>query len=670
MMQANKYIGKFDQHIKFIEQIIQKPSISGSVKQELSKQIERIKKRCSDRNLYLAVIGEFSSGKSTFINALLRDDLLKTSALVATATATKITYSDRFAAEALFKTRRPKQFIENPEEEPKKNTRKSLFSWIGRLFTTAKNPVNLSKLVTSEEVLKLGISPKKFVQMVTSEEELARALDDFKIYHPANFIRGRIVIIDTPGANADIKEHGNVTQTVVQKEADAAVIVIPANQPVSETLVNFLSGPLYQYIHRCVFIITKMDTIRPKEQSRLIKTIQKRLKEKLKIEELFLLEAAPQIVIDICTEEEEVDEKLKDWNDKFRELEKKLREYLASSREIAIAESVSRLLTQVFRQSESHLKEQQEQFRRKQEAIEREVIRDLQSFTSEQYAECSRMIENTTSQMKFKVNILVKKCRDNAESKLNSAIYSTKNKDELKTILKNQVPLIFGNARSNLDEELKAATDELSRSFGLVKEHFDKKFSQQYSNLQALSTTVQLDRSEKAKGNLQVNTYNVISVASELSKTAEDASNIQVGLGAGAGATIGTIILPGVGTVLGAAIGSLMGGIFGGFFGPSLNELQNRSWNELQPKIKDYFDSAEIAVEQSLEVYSQKMINTLNKHIDIYIETYRKIVNVMQQEQKEKKEDLNRLQQDIQADLLEINNRIRSLEITGYSTLN
>ena len=75
----------------------------------MSKQIERIKKRCSDKNFYLAVIGEFSSGKSTFINALLRDDLLKTSALVATATTTKITYSDRFAAEALFKTRRSKQ---------------------------------------------------------------------------------------------------------------------------------------------------------------------------------------------------------------------------------------------------------------------------------------------------------------------------------------------------------------------------------------------------------------------------------------------------------------------------------------------------------------------------------------------------------------------------------
>lgn len=475
MIQANKYIGKIDRHIKFLEQIIQKPSISGSVKQELSKQIERIKKRCSDRNLYLAVIGEFSSGKSTFINALLRDDLLKASALVATATATRITYAKSFDAEALFKKKRPKQFIHKPKEKPKKK----LFNWIDELFPTAENSVNLSNLVTSKEVIKLGISPKQFVQMVTSEEELARALDNFQIYHPANFIKGGIVIIDTPGTNASNEEHGKVTRTVVENEADAAVIVIPANQPVSDTLVNFLSVSLYQYIHRCVFIITKMDTIRPREQSRLIKTIQKRLREKLKIEQLFLLEAAPQIVVDICTGEEEVEEKFKDWNDKFLELEKNLREHVASSREMAITESVGRLLTQVFRQSESHLEEQQEQFRRKQEAIKREVIRDLPSFTSEQYAECSRMIKNATSQTKFKVNILISNCRESAASKLNSVIFSAKNKDELKTVLKNQVSPIFADARSTLDGELKAAIGEINRSFTSVKEHFDKKFSQE-----------------------------------------------------------------------------------------------------------------------------------------------------------------------------------------------
>lgn len=125
------------------------------------------------------------------------------------------------------------------------------------------------------------------------------------------------------------------------------------------TLINFLSGSIYQYIHRCIFIVTKMDGIRQKEQSKLIKTIEQRLKDKLKIDQLLLLQAVPQVVMYILTGAEEVDAKLKTWSDSFVELEEKLREHLLNSREVAVAESISRLLTQVFYQSELHLKEQQ-----------------------------------------------------------------------------------------------------------------------------------------------------------------------------------------------------------------------------------------------------------------------------------------------------------------------
>ena len=125
----SEYIHRIDQHIQFLEQIIQKPTISSSIRKELSQRIVRIKQRRDDPTFYLAVIGEFSSGKSTFINALLRDVLLKTSALVTTATATRISYADSLSAEAHFKTARPKQFIKQelkPIKEQAKSVRKEV----------------------------------------------------------------------------------------------------------------------------------------------------------------------------------------------------------------------------------------------------------------------------------------------------------------------------------------------------------------------------------------------------------------------------------------------------------------------------------------------------------------------------------------------------------------
>jgi GTPase Era involved in 16S rRNA processing/gas vesicle protein len=701
MKKVDGYAEQIDQNIKFLESIIQKPSISHSVRQNLSDQIERIKKRRYDPNLYLAIIGEFSSGKSTLINALLRDDLLKTSALVSTATATKIIYNEKFSAEALFKTEVPKQLYGNLTVH-NKSSKKAKIAWtpsfvigiplIFILFSVApfsgflglllfpvfvfviteiihkikssnktdRSKHHLKKFINSEDAFLRGILPREFVHLVTAEEEIARSLEDFKIYHPANFLKSGIVIIDTPGTDSINEEHGKVTQSVVANEADAALIVIPAGKPVSETLVNFLSNSISSYIHRCIFVVTKMDQIRLKEQSQLAKIIERRLKENLKIDHLFLLKSAPQIVINTLTGEEEIEEKNQHWHDEFIQMEIKLYEYLESSREASIEESINRLLTKVFAQFESHLKERQEEFRLKQKEIERKIIPNLSSFTSEQYQECSRMIQVAVSQTKSKVNSLVNSYKENAMTRIQTKIFEAQNKDDLTNTLKKQVSPIFEDSRYRLNTELTNATSELNNSLMQIKKHFDKKFLQQYQNLQLLSIKNNVATNEITKNAIRVDISDMNAVVSKLSETTGDVSNITTGAGAGvgAGAAIGTMIFPGVGTLVGAALGSLLGGVFGSFFGPSLGELQNRSWDELQPKIQDYFDSTEKEIEQFLNVYSQQMGKELNGHIDIYIETYRKIVDAMKQEQKKQQEDLNRLQKDIQTDLLEIDSRI------------
>ena len=51
---------------------------------------ENIIKRLNDRTFKLAVVGEFSSGKSTFLNALIGKDILKHGAQETTATITEI----------------------------------------------------------------------------------------------------------------------------------------------------------------------------------------------------------------------------------------------------------------------------------------------------------------------------------------------------------------------------------------------------------------------------------------------------------------------------------------------------------------------------------------------------------------------------------------------------
>lgn len=54
------------------------------------EELLRIQKRLNDDEFRIAVVGEFSSGKSTFINALLGEDLLQHATTETTATLTRI----------------------------------------------------------------------------------------------------------------------------------------------------------------------------------------------------------------------------------------------------------------------------------------------------------------------------------------------------------------------------------------------------------------------------------------------------------------------------------------------------------------------------------------------------------------------------------------------------
>src|SRR5581483_5615820 len=104
-------------HLRFAEQVIQKSDLPSHSRTKLRERTQRIHSRQSDPNMYLAVVGEFNAGKSTFINALLREELLQTSAVVATATSTRICYGPQVDLEVCFRhTKSPLRYTQHGEQ--------------------------------------------------------------------------------------------------------------------------------------------------------------------------------------------------------------------------------------------------------------------------------------------------------------------------------------------------------------------------------------------------------------------------------------------------------------------------------------------------------------------------------------------------------------------------
>ena len=81
--------------IETIEKVIHNSNFTVEKRERYDKSLNKIRSRTKDSNIYLGVVGEFSSGKSTLINALIGADFFVTNAVQGTTTVvTKLAYSN------------------------------------------------------------------------------------------------------------------------------------------------------------------------------------------------------------------------------------------------------------------------------------------------------------------------------------------------------------------------------------------------------------------------------------------------------------------------------------------------------------------------------------------------------------------------------------------------
>ncbi|MFP5274618.1 dynamin family protein [Coleofasciculus sp.] len=618
-----------DEHLQFAIEVIAHSDISESIRAELHQQIDRIQQRRQDPYLYLAIVGEFSSGKSTLINALLRDDLLKTSALVATTAATRLRHGNDLIVETSFKGSRPGIL------KTKKNAKQITVPWLAGVD---------------------GIDTRHFIHVVTSQDEVAKEVASLTIYHPASFLANNIVIIDTPGTNATNPKHGAITRRIIESEADAAVVVIPATTPLSQTLVNFLADSLHPFLHRCIFVVTKMDQIRKREQKVIIENIENRLKNALGIKKAVIFAAAPQIIIDDLTGEEDIPEHLLLWQDRFSELETLLQQRLRRERILSIAENVLRLLTRLLEQLEGYLLVQWEQYETCQATIKSETIQDLNSFAIEQHRVCRRMIEKAISKTAAKISVCIAEHQEKTRSNIHNAISDVNNLGELDSVVQTKAEALLKEGQQCLQNDLQGEFEKLSQAAQKAELYFDGKFFEAYRRLQALGKNWRITIDSRSSS-VKLNTSDVFTSMQSCQSELDEKDGKTVMKGGATGAVIGSLILPGVGTVVGGVVGFFLSG----FFMPSLDERKQKIWEQLYPNLDTYFDVVRKQAQEAMQIYARKAMVALDQQIDQYIKQYKAVVDVMLEEQREELQRLHQLQASTKSNLSEIERRKKAL---------
>lgn len=191
-----------DNNRKFQFEIKTLKNISSLLGDLYMEDIEALEEMIATNTFKIAVIGGFSVGKTTFLNALLGKRLLYSSAKEATGTVTYI-----------------------------KNSNKK----IGIVEYEDKSIVQVDlNMDNSYEILKEYLN-KNSIKKAKSVE----------IHHPIDGINKDVVFVDTPGLEGVSKEEMQITKSLI-KEANAVIFMIKHNGLVKNDL-EILTGRLKEF---------------------------------------------------------------------------------------------------------------------------------------------------------------------------------------------------------------------------------------------------------------------------------------------------------------------------------------------------------------------------------------------------------------------------------------
>jgi GTPase SAR1 family protein len=196
--------------------------------------VENALAQVKNQTLSVVVVGEFKRGKSTFINALLGQDILPSDILPTTSTINRVVFGLTPSATIRFK---------DGQEQ-------------------------------SIGIEQLG----NYVTKLTSDAEaISDRVQEALIHYPLHYCRNGVEIIDTPGLNDD----GIMTEVTlsVLRRTEVVIMVTSAISPFAESEGAFLTDTLLeQGIDHILFVVNGIDYFKNSEDvDRVLQSIKQRI---------------------------------------------------------------------------------------------------------------------------------------------------------------------------------------------------------------------------------------------------------------------------------------------------------------------------------------------------------------------------------------------------------
>lgn len=581
--------------------------------EDIRKTIDNLQQKAEDDSLYLAVIGEFSSGKSTFINALLGKRILKEAVMPTTACATYIAKgTEEIEIDVVFDKQK---------------------------FHVFERDTTALEIYIKEEY---GISItdiQHLIDTLTSEQSVASDIKKLFLSIPNISIPDNIIIIDTPGFNPgdlSVKNHFEITKDVVKNHADAALVLMPSDQPFSNSVKVFLQDHLYKYLHRCVYVLTMGDHKSSEERIELLDFVRNRLKRdfKLDLPKVYCESAITMLPVIKIPERLKTD--WETWQSEFKSFKQYVWTLLTRQKELILSEHLHNLVLETSKKMQEALLIKQIQLEEQKARIDNSRVSHIDSITTQLALKAKNRIANTIIKAKDELDKEICKgksaCLSFARGKLTKA-NAFQFHQEVEPAIARDAKKHSSNALKRVNELI---STEVKESVENNISEIQKEFTRHYSMFPSL----------KRKGKelkMEINQIKFPEVAFSCTNQIVEQANSKGGgkiisgtaAGAVTGAAIGSVV-PIIGTAFGSIVGGIAGFVLGGF---KSDELEDKAYpsvkSSMEREIDNYFNAVKSKIKEKLSERKRQINEAINDYAQRHVKEYGNAVEelILQQEQ-------------------------------------
>lgn len=269
-------LAKYQKYQAELAQVLKGASeVTSRLNMSKEKELAELGNKVQSDTFKIMVTGTFKNGKSTFINALLGEEILPAYALPCTAVINEVKYGTGKRALLYFREKLPEPLPDKLADKAVRHMEK----YKGRNIPPLEIPYDE---IEDYVVIPMGADEKQI--------KLQSPYEKVELFYPLDILKNGVEVIDSPGLNED-ETRTRVTMDYLKK-VDAILYVLNANAICAGDEMKFVKNDLHEKeIDSVFFVVNRFDQIRQREQPQIRQYAEMKLKEIYPQPELFCISA-------------------------------------------------------------------------------------------------------------------------------------------------------------------------------------------------------------------------------------------------------------------------------------------------------------------------------------------------------------------------------------------